>query len=241
MSNANDLNVPSSAVVIVAGNPSFVTSEEMDLLVRAIAGDTVAFENLVIPHRDSILRIVQRILRNREDAEDAVQAAFLHALRHISSFQGRSRFSSWLTRIAINAALMRLRTSRGNRETSIDEMAQGDEFHRKLDLADRRPNPEQRCAEKEIRAVFDKAIGQLSSDHVRVLNMRFKEEMSIDEVARILKVPTGTVKARLHRARVALSRHVRSKIASRPHVLRYQQLHLHQAVRIGLTPPQSIT
>ncbi len=235
MSKINDLNVPSSAaVVIVASNPSFLTSEESDRLARAIAGDTVAFENLVMPHRDSILRIVQRILHNREDAEDAVQAAFLHALRHINSFQGHSRFSSWLTRIAINAALMRLRTSRGNRETSIDEIVERDEFHRTLDLADTRPNPEQRCAEKEIRAVFDKAIGQLSSDHVRVLNMRFKEEMSIDEVARILKVPTGTVKARLHRARVALSRHVHSRLASRPRALKYQRLHLHQAVRIGL-------
>src|SRR5215469_4700049 len=104
--------------------PSLVTKEEENLLACARAGDTAAFASLVMPHRDGILRLTQRILRNREDAEDAVQTAFLDALRHLDAFQGRSRFSSWLSRIAMNAAFMRLRSSRRGTETSFDEMFQ---------------------------------------------------------------------------------------------------------------------
>src|SRR5499427_5607061 len=75
--------------------PSLVTKEEQNLLACARAGDTAAFVSLVMPHRDGILRLTQRILRNREDAEGAVQTAFLDALLHLHSFEGRSRFSSW--------------------------------------------------------------------------------------------------------------------------------------------------
>src|SRR5262252_10503559 len=103
---------------------SLVTNVEASLLASARAGDAAAFASLVMPHRDSILRLTQRILRNREDAEDAVQTAFLDALRHLDSFQGRSRFSSWLTSIALNAAFMRLRTSRRRSETSLEEICE---------------------------------------------------------------------------------------------------------------------
>src|ERR1043165_3367093 len=144
MNNFGEFNVADSGTFKVENQLPFVTNQEADLLLSAIAGETEAFENLVMPHRESIFRIVQRILRNREDAEDVVQAAFLHALRNLSSFQGRARFSSWLTRIAINTAFMHLRTSRHRtRETSIDEMAQGDERGQTVDLVEKRPNPEQ--------------------------------------------------------------------------------------------------
>jgi len=219
MNNFGEFNVVDSGMFKVENQLPFVTNQEADLLLSAIAGETEAFENLVMPHRESIFRIVQRILRNREDAEDVVQAAFLHALRNLSSFQGRARFSSWLTRIAINTAFMHLRTSRHRtRETSIDEMTQGHESGHIVDLVEKRPNPEQACAEKEIRAVFNKAIDRLASDHIKVLHMRFVEELSVDEVAKTLEVPTGTVKARLHRARLALSRQVRPKITLWPMV-----------------------
>jgi RNA polymerase sigma-70 factor (ECF subfamily) len=101
--------------------PSFITTEEATLLASARAGDSAAFECLVTPHWDTLLLVTQRILRNREDAEDAVQTAFLDAFRSLNGFQGRSQFSSWLTRIAMNAALMRLRASRRKSETSLNE------------------------------------------------------------------------------------------------------------------------
>ena len=106
--------------------PSFIASEEATLLASARAGDLAAFESLVMPHWRPLLRLTERILRNREDAEDAVQTAFLDAFRNLRGFQERSRFSSWLMRIAINAAFMRLRVTRRKRETSLDEVAETD-------------------------------------------------------------------------------------------------------------------
>jgi RNA polymerase sigma-70 factor, ECF subfamily len=94
----------------------FITGEEATLLAAARAGDSSAFERLIMPHWDGLFRTTQRILRNREDAEDAVQTAFLDAFRNLKHFHGRSRFSSWLTRIAMNVAFMRLRMIRRKRE-----------------------------------------------------------------------------------------------------------------------------
>jgi len=193
---------------------SFVTSEEKNLLACARAGDAVAFGSLVMPHRDAILRLTHRILRNREDAEDAVQTAFLDALRHLDSFQGRSRFSSWLTRIAMNAAFMRLRASRRRTETSLDEMVERENAAR-LQVVEARPNPEQECSAKEVRVLLSKAFARLGPLYAEVLHMRHVQELSAKEAARLLGVPVGTVKARLHRARSRLSRHVRSVLLYR--------------------------
>jgi len=193
---------------------ALVTNEEENLLASARAGDADAFARLVMPHRDGILRLTQRVLRNHEDAEDAVQTAFLDAMRHLDSFQGRSRFSSWLTRIALNAAFMRLRSSRRRTETSLDEMVQNDTAAR-FQVAEPRPNPEQLCSVKEVRALLDKAIDRLGPVYSEVLHLFHVQELSAKEAARILGVPLGTVKARLHRARARLNRHLRSMLVRR--------------------------
>ena len=193
---------------------SLVTKEEESLLARARAGDTAAFASLVMPHRDGILRRIQRILHNREDAEDAVQTAILDALRHLDTFQGRSRFSSWLTRIALNAAFMRLRTGRRKNEASLDEMVVRETAAR-FEVVEGRPNPEQECSLKETRVLLAKAIDRLGPLYGEVLHMFHVQELSAKEAARILGVPVGTVKARLHRARSRLGRHLRSILARR--------------------------
>ena len=193
---------------------SLVTKEEESLLARTRAGDTAAFAGLVMPHRDGILRLMRRILRNREDAEDAVQTAFLDALRHLDSFQGRSRFSSWLTRIALNAALMRLRSNRRRTETSLDEIFQRDTAAR-FQVVEERPNPEQECSLKEVHLLLAKAIDRLGPLYVEVLHMLHVQELPVKEAARILGVPVGTVKARLHRARSRLSWHLQSMLVGR--------------------------
>jgi RNA polymerase sigma-70 factor (ECF subfamily) len=195
------------------GRSSFVTNEEETLLVCARAGDAAAFGSLVMPHRDAILRLTHRILHNREDAEDAVQTAFLDALRHLHAFQGRSRFSSWLTRIAMNAAFMRLRASRRKTETSLDEMVERE--NARLQVVEARPNPEQECSAKELRVLLGKAFDRLGPRYAEVLHMHHVQELSAKEAARILGVPLGTVKARLHRARSRLTRHVRSILLRR--------------------------
>jgi len=193
---------------------ALAASEEQNLLACARAGDASAFANLVMPHRDSILRLTHGILRNREDAEDAVQTAFLDALRHLDSFQGRSRFSSWLTRIALNAAFMRLRSARRRTEMSLDEIIQRDTAGR-LQVADARPDPEQECSLTEARVVFGNAIDRLGPLYSEVFHMFHVQELSAKEAARILGVPVGTVKARLHRARARLSRHLQSMLVRR--------------------------
>jgi len=190
--------------------PSFITGEEATLLASARAGDSTAFECLVMPHWDALLRVTQRILRNREDAEDAVQTAFLDAFRNLNGFHGRSRFSSWLTRIAMNAALMRLRVSRRKRETSLDEVTETGEAWASLQLVETRPNPEQEYLSQEGRILLEKGLKKLRPLYVEVLHLRGVQELSAKETARILELPVGTVKARLHRARTKLTRHVQS-------------------------------
>ncbi len=208
-------NYELSNVATVA--PSFITSEEATLLESARAGDSAAFECLVMPHWDALLRITQRILRNREDAEDAVQAAFLDAFRNLNGFGGRSRFSSWLTRIAMNAALMRLRISRRKRETSLDEVTETGEARARFDLVESRPNPEQEYLFNEGRVLLEKGLKKLRPLYLEVLRLRSVQELSAKETARILELPVGTVKARLHRARTKLTRHVQSIAARRGH------------------------
>jgi RNA polymerase sigma-70 factor, ECF subfamily len=196
------------------GRCSFVTEEEKNLLACARAGDAVAFGSLVMPHRDAMLRLTQRILRNREDAEDAVQTALLDALRHLDTFQGRSRFSSWLTRIALNAAFMRLRSARRRTETSLDEIVERTTTTR-FEVVEPRANPEQECSVKETRDLLAKALDRLGPIYREVLQMFHAQELSAKEAAGILGVPVGTVKARLHRARSRLTRNVQSMLARR--------------------------
>lgn len=190
--------------------PSFITSEEAALLASAKAGDSAAFECLVMPHWDALLRVTQRILRNREDAEDAVQTTFLDAFRNLNGFHGHSRFSSWLTRIAMNAALMRLRVSRRKKETSLDELTEPREDRARFHLVETRLNPEQEYLSRESRVLLEKGLKKLGRLYIDVLNLRNVQELSTKETARILELPVGTVKARLHRARTKLTRHVQS-------------------------------
>jgi RNA polymerase sigma-70 factor (ECF subfamily) len=193
--------------------PPFISNEEAILLASAKAGDSAAFESLVMPHWNALLRVTQRILRNREDAEDAVQTAFLDAFRNLHGFRGCSRFSSWLTRIAMNAALMRLRVTRRKAETSLDEVADVDNGQSKFHPAETRPNPEQEYLSKESRALLQQGLKKLGPLYVEVLHLRNVQELSVQEAARILELPVGTVKARLHRARTKLAGHVRSIVS----------------------------
>jgi RNA polymerase sigma-70 factor (ECF subfamily) len=196
--------------------PLFIASDEATLLASARAGDSTAFECLVMPHWDALFRVTQRILRDREDAEDAVQTAFLDAFRNLNGFRGHAQFSSWLTRIAMNAAFMRLRVSRRKNETSLDEVTETGET-RVSYLVETRLNPEQEYLSKEGRVLLEKGIRKLRPLYVEVLHLCDMEELSAKETAMMLEVPVGTVKARLHRARTNLARQVRSIVGHKKH------------------------
>jgi len=213
MSAATNYELTHAATV----GPLFITSEEATLLASARAGDSTAFECLVMPHWGALLRVTQRILRNREDAEDAVQTAFLDAFRNLNRFHGHSRFSSWLTRIAMNAALMRMRVSRRKRETSLDEVTETGEVRARFHPVEAGRNPEQEYLSKEGRILLAKGLKKLRPLDVEILHLRSLQELSAKETARILEVPVGRVKSRLHRARTKLTRHVQSIVTRKRH------------------------
>ncbi|HVI08585.1 MAG TPA: sigma-70 family RNA polymerase sigma factor [Candidatus Binatia bacterium] len=197
-------------------NAQFIAGDEAMLLASARAGNSAAFESLVMPHWNSLLRTTQRILRNREDAEDAVQTAFLDAFRNLQGFQGRSRFSSWLTRIAMNAALMRLRVTRREKTTSLDELDDAGVPQVKFHPVETRPNPEQVFLSKEGRDLLEKGIRRLKPRYSEILHLHSAHDMSAKEAAKFLELPVGTVKARLHRARAKLTRHAQSMLNHKP-------------------------
>ena len=190
------------------------TQEEKQLLSCALAGSADAFETLVRPHMGALLRVTQRLLRNREDAEDIVQTALLKAWLNLDSFQGRSRFSSWLTRIAINSALMRMRANRRKIDLSLDEMVQAEMpvGARAVEIG---PDPEERYATKEVLGIVESMFGRLPSHHAEVLWMSIVQEFTGKEVAQILNVSVATVKSRLYRARTILSRSAQPMLSSR--------------------------
>jgi len=190
------------------------TQEEQQLLSCALAGSADAFETLVRPHTGALLRVTQRLLRNREDAEDIVQTTLLKAWLNLDSFQGRSRFSSWLTRIAINSALMKMRANRRKIDLSLDEMVQAEMpvGARAVEIG---PDPEERYATKEVLGIVESMFGRLPSHHAEVLWMSIIQEFTGKEVAQILNVSVATVKSRLYRARTILSRSTQPMLSSR--------------------------
>jgi RNA polymerase sigma-70 factor (ECF subfamily) len=184
--------------------PSTVAKEDEHLLVAAAkAGDTRAFEELVERYERKIFRLTMNITRNREDAEDAMQDAFMKSYSHLKDFDGNSRFYTWLVRIAANEALMRLRKRRPN-QVSIDEPIQGKDDLMPLEIEDWGPSPEQRFAQTEMREILSGVIDELEPDYRVTFALRDVENLSTEETAKALGISTAAVKSRLLRARLKL-------------------------------------
>ncbi len=173
------------------------------MVAAAKGGDTAAFEELVNRYERKIFRLTMNITRNREDAEDAMQDAFLKSYAHLKDFQGDSRFYTWLVRIAANEALMRLRKRRPN-QFSLDEPMQGDEDLMPRELEEWGPSPEQRYAQKEMQEILSGIIDQLGPDFRIVFVLRDIEDLSTEETASALGISVPAVKSRLLRARLKL-------------------------------------
>ena len=186
--------------------PSSPVQGDADLLVRLRAGDEAAYEELVRAETRHLLAVARRLLRNEEDAQDAVQQAFLSAFRALPEFNGQSRLTTWLHRIVTNAALMKLR-SRGRRpEDSIDDLLPTfvDDGHHTEQFTEWGLPADTKLLRRETRAQVRAAIDALPDGYRTVLLLRDIEEMSTEEAARTLGVNPNTVKIRLHRARQAL-------------------------------------
>jgi len=181
-----------------------VAREDEHLLVAAAKnGNDASFEELVNRYEGKILRLTRNITGNREDAEDAMQEAFLKAYAHLEGFQGDSRFYTWLVRIAANEALMRLRRRRPG-QFSIDQPSQGDSDLMPRELEDWRPNPEREYAYAEMQQILGDAMEKLEDEYRIVLVLRDLEELSTQETAEALGMSVSAVKSRLLRARLKL-------------------------------------
>jgi RNA polymerase sigma-70 factor (ECF subfamily) len=180
--------------------------DEASLLAGLRAGEDAAFDALVRGHAGRLLAVAQRLLRNADDAQDAVQDAFLAAFRSIGSFKGDAQLSTWLHRIVVNAALMKLRSKRRRPEEPIDELlprflADG---HAAQPAAPWREPADKLVQRREVRELVRASIDRLPETHRTVLMLRDVEELDTEETARLLGISVGAVKTRLHRARQAL-------------------------------------
>lgn len=187
---------------------------DVALVERARAGDLAAFDQLVRQYERQLFRIAQHITQNREDAQDVVQDAFFKAYQKLEQFQGNSKFYTWLVRIAVNEALMRLRKRRTAKTVSMDEDVQTEEGSLPRDFADWSPNPEQQYKQAELKEILQKTIQGLPPGFRTVFTLRDVEGLSTEETAEALNLSIPAVKSRLLRARLQLrerlSRYFRS-------------------------------
>ncbi|HTE90955.1 MAG TPA: sigma-70 family RNA polymerase sigma factor [Terriglobales bacterium] len=179
-------------------------SDELTLVQAAKSGDVSAFEELVRRYDRNVFRIAQHITQNREDAEDVVQDAFLKAYSNLAQFQGQSKFYTWLVRIAVNEALMKLRRRRPERTVSLDEEVKTEEDSVPREVADWSPNPEQQYSQAELREILSKTIQGLPPGFRTVFVLRDVEGLSTEETADALDLSIPAVKSRLLRARLQL-------------------------------------
>ena len=179
---------------------------EEQLIAAAKTGRRAPFGELYERHMKRVSCVTRRIIRNREDAEDAAQECFLNAFVHLGDFDGRSQFATWLTRIAINAALMKLRKNRGSREVPIDEPNPSFEPVAQREFRDDAPDPEESCYARERRRILKSAISELRPRARRVVELHQLQGHSVRETAQILGISTTAVKARMFHARVNLHR-----------------------------------
>ena len=182
---------------------TIVREDEHALVLAAKAGDVAAFEELVNRYERKIFRLAQNITGNREDAEDAMQDAFLKSYAHLKEFQGDSRFYTWLVRIAVNESLMRLRKRKPN-QISLDEPVGTDDDIMPREVEDWGPSPEQRYAQTELQQILNAAIENLDPAYRTVFVLRDVEELSTEEAAALLGISVPAVKSRLLRARLKM-------------------------------------
>jgi len=189
-----------NATIPGAGSGSPEQSDE-DVIRQVLGGNTAIFELLMRRYNERVYRAARAIVRDEQEAEDVMQQAYINAFTHLRQFHGAARFSTWLTRIAVNEALARVRR-RGRYETFDDELSNAEPF-----MSDNVPeNPERQAFTGELRGLLEWAIDTLPNGMREVFVLRDVEGLSTSEVAESLDVSEDVVKTRLSRARAALRR-----------------------------------
>ncbi len=178
--------------------------EEAALVLAAKRGDGHAFEILIERYQRRILAVARRFARIREDAEDIVQQSFQKAFVHLHKFEGKSSFSTWLTRIAINEALMWLRRGRGLREVSIDDLSGNEETAVRLEMPDSRAGPESAFLQDERSRILSAAMDKLTPGTRKAIELRELGQLSTEEAARVMGLSVAAVKGRVFHGRKKL-------------------------------------
>jgi RNA polymerase sigma factor (sigma-70 family) len=199
---------------------SLTNTSDALLATAARNGDHLAYVELCRRHREMVFRTVLRITRNIDDAEDILQDSWMRAFAHIGTFDGRSEFSTWVTRIAINSALTMLRRRRTKKECSLDDPVDSDNCKVK-EMSEPSRNPEERCLETERIRLVRQAIKRLPSKLRTAIEIRQAQDGSVSDLAMLAGVSLPTMKSRLVRARLRLREPLSKalKIRSVPKVL----------------------
>ena len=202
--------------VSCAAHPTVLMTPEASLLARLRRGDDDACTELVRVYGGRLLSVARRMLRNEEDAKDAVQQAFLSAFRALPNFNGQSQLSTWLHRIVVNASLMKLRTRSRRPEESIEDLLPRflDDGHHTETWSDLGSSVDDLLERKETRARVRAAIDRLPESYRTVLLLRDIEELDTARTADLLGVTANAVKIKLHRARQALARLLETEFRS---------------------------
>ena len=178
--------------------------DEAAIVAQARLGDAKAFSELLRRYEGKIFRLALHITQNREDAEDVLQEAFLKAYEHLDQFQGQSKFYTWIVRIAVNQALMKLRKRKTDRSVSLDETIDTGEDTVAREIAAWDENPEQQYSREEINEILSSAIDGLAPIYRAVFVLRDVDDLSTEETAEALELSVPAVKSRLLRARLQL-------------------------------------
>jgi len=202
-------NIAGIETMETAGTTNVGKESDEVLVSAAKCGDTQAFEELILRHEQKVLAVAQRITNHREDAQDVAQETFHKAFCHLNSFQEKARFSTWMTRIAMNEAFMLLRRRRGTPEDLPESHDDGDEYFSEK-FVDQRPTPEESCRLRERDEILASAINRLGPKIRRAILLRDIEERSAEETARILGTTISAVKARVFQGRRKLRAAVNS-------------------------------
>jgi RNA polymerase sigma-70 factor (ECF subfamily) len=205
---------PASLRVMIRGSTALAMSamssspieidDEAAIVAQARLGDAKAFSELLRRYEGKIFRLALHITQNREDAEDVLQEAFLKAYEHLDQFQGQSRFYTWIVRIAVNQALMKLRKRKSDRSVSLDDTIDTGEDTIAREIAAWDENPEQRYSREEINEILGSAIDGLQPIYRAVFVLRDVDGLSTEEAADALDLSVPAVKSRLLRARLQL-------------------------------------
>lgn len=176
------------------------------LVAKAKKGDRMAFEELMDGYFKRIYSIAYRMSGNADDASDMTQEVMLKLYRNIKSFGGKSRFSTWVYRVATNTCLDELKKLRRHTSYSIDSELETSDGSMTVEIEDDSPTPEQKAENSELKALVAKALNKLGDEHRAVLVLRDIQGLSYDEIAKILACSEGTVKSRISRARANLKK-----------------------------------